>query len=312
MELLRHTVNGIFPVFIVIFIGLGLNKLNFFSEKTKDEIIKLVFYVGTPCLIFMNVAGSDIYSCFDFKFEFFVVGMILLFIGILILLCSFIKEPYKKGAVIQLGYRSNFAIIGMPLAMNFLSESGVTLTAVTLSFAVITYNTSAVILLSYYGGVAKNFKSMVKSILTNPLIIGTLAGLVFALFKIPVPVVFSKTLSTLGDIASCMGLIIIGATITLKGFKDNKKEIVFSVFLRNILAPIFFILMGILFGYRDDYLMVIAIMSAAPAAVNSFVMAKKMNVSPEISGYGVSLTSIFSIISMFVCIYLIKFFGFVC
>ena len=158
---------------------------------------------------------------------------------------------------------------------------------------------------------AKNFKSMIKSILTNPLIIGTLAGLIFAVFKIPVPVVFSKTLSTLGDIASCMGLIIIGATITLKGFKDNKREIIFSVFLRNALAPFFFILSGILFGYRDDYLMVLAIMSAAPAAVNSFVMAKKMNVSPEISGYGVSLTSIFSIISMFVCIYLIKFFGFV-
>ena len=81
--------------------------------------------------------------------------------------------------------------------------------------------------------------------------------------------------------------------------------------MRNALAPFFFTLAGILCGYRDDYLMVLAIMSAAPAAVNSFVMAKKMNVSPEISGYGVSLTSIFSIISMFVCIYFIKFFGFV-
>ncbi len=309
MELLSYTTNGILPVFIVIFVGIFLNKLKFFSEKTKDEIVKLVFYVGTPCLIFMNVATSDIYSCLDFKFELFVILLILSLIAVVMLICSFIKDPAKKGAVIQISYRSNFAIIGMPLAINLLEQSGVTLTAVTLSFVVITYNITAVILLSYYGGVERNFKSMLKSIASNPLIIGTVAGLLFSLFKIPVPTVVSKTLSTLGDIASCMGLIIIGATITFNGFKENKKEILLSVFLRNVFAPLWVIVIGILFGYRNDYLMVIAIMSSAPAAVNCFVMAKKMNVSADISAFGVSLTSIFSIFSVFICVYLIKLFG---
>ena len=225
MALLTYTINGIVPVFAVIFVGIFLNKLGFFSENTKDEIIKLVFYVGTPCLIFMNIATADIYSCFDFKFEIFAVFLILTLLGLSIIFCSFIKDPSKKGAVVQIAYRSNFAIIGMPLAINLLSPSGVTLTAVTLSFAVVTYNISAVLLLSYYGGVERNIKSMLKGILTNPLIIGTLAGLVFAILKLPVPVIFSKTLSTLGDIATCMGLIIIGASITINGFKENKKEI---------------------------------------------------------------------------------------
>ncbi len=309
MEILAYTLNGIVPVFSVIFVGMFLNKLNFFSVKTKDEIIKLVFYVGTPCLIFMNVATSDIYSCFDFKFEIFTVFLIISLLFLSILFCSFIKDPAKKGAVVQLAYRSNFAIIGMPIALNFLSPAGVTLTAVTLSFAVITYNISAVLLLSYYGGVERNFKSMIKGIITNPLIVGTFAGLFFALLKIPVPVILSKTLSTLGDIASCMGLIIIGTSITLQGFKLNKKEIFVSVFLRNIFAPLWFVGIGLLAGYRGDAIMVLAIMSSAPAAVNCFVMAKKMNVSADISAFGVSLTSIFSIFSVFVCVYLIKLFG---
>ena len=310
MALLAYTINGIVPVFAVIFVGIFLNKLGFFSENTKDEIIKLVFYVGTPCLIFMNIAPADIYSCFDFKFEIFSVLMILLLLALSILFCSFIKEPSKKGAVVQIAYRSNFAIIGMPLAINLLSKEGVTLTAVTLSFAVVTYNISAVILLSYYGGVKRNLKSMLKGILTNPLIAGTLAGLLFSLLKLPIPVIFSKTLSTLGDIATCMGLIIIGASITLEGFKKNKKEIFTAIFLRNVFAPFLFIGMGLLFGYRNDAIMVLAIMSSAPAAINSFVMAKKMNVSADISAFGVSLTSIFSIFGVFISVYLIKLFGF--
>ncbi len=310
MEILVYTINGVVPVFAVIFLGLFLNKLGFFSEKTKDEIVKLVFYVGTPSLIFMNVATADIYSCFDLKFEAFVIFMIALLLFFSIFICSFIKEHYKKGAVVQIAYRSNFAIIGMPLAMNFMSPAGVTLTAVTLSMVVITYNISAVIILSYYGGVEKNFKGMLKGIITNPLIIGTFAGLLFAVFKIPVPAVFSKTLSYLGDIASSMGLIIVGAAITLNGFKANKKEILTAVFLRNVFAPILFISAGIIAGYRNDALMVLAILSSTPAAVNSFVMAKKMNVSPEISAFGVSLTSILSVFGVFVSIYLIKLFGF--
>ena len=139
MEILKYTLNGIVPVFSVIFVGLFLNKLNFFSEKTKDEIIKLVFYVGTPCLIFQNVASADMSVSFDLKFEATVVGLILIFLTLLIFICSFIKDPSKKGAVIQIGYRSNFAIIGMPLAMNLMSDSGAALTAVTMSFVVITY-----------------------------------------------------------------------------------------------------------------------------------------------------------------------------
>ena len=65
MELIFDTSNAVLPVFIVIFIGYILNKLHFFSDKTKDEIIKLVFFVGTPCLIFNNVATADLSQSFQ-------------------------------------------------------------------------------------------------------------------------------------------------------------------------------------------------------------------------------------------------------
>ena len=40
MELMVYTANAVLPVFVVIFVGLLLNRLNFFSEKTKNEIVK--------------------------------------------------------------------------------------------------------------------------------------------------------------------------------------------------------------------------------------------------------------------------------
>ena len=309
MDILSYTANGIIPVFLVIFVGMALQKAGFFSCVTKDEIIKLVFWVGTPCLIFENVSSSDLYAVFDFKFIIFTVSLIVCLLFLQIFLCFWIKDPYKKGAVIQIGFRSNFAIIGMPIAINLLSDTGVSLTAVTLSFVIITYNISAVVLLSCYGTTKKSFKSIFTGISKNPLIIGTVTGLIFALFKIPVAPVFGKTISIIGDIATSMGLIIIGASISLKGFTSNKACILFSVFLRNFLSPFLFILIGAFAGYRDYHLMILAIISASPAAVNCFVMAKNMGVDSDISAYGVSLTSIISLVSVFVSVYIIKILG---
>lgn len=309
MELFMYTLNGILPVFLVIFIGIFLNKLNFFSEKTKDEIIRLVFYVGTPCLIFSNVSKANFKEIFDVRFIVFTVLLIIALFFLMLALCFWIKDPSKKAAAVQIAYRSNFAIIGVPLAANLLDEQGVALAAVTLGFVVITYNISAVSLLSYYCVGGKSLKSTLLGIIKNPLIIGTALGLLFSVFNIPVFEIARKTVETIGDIASSLGLLIIGATITIKGFLKNASYILYSVFLRNVLSPILFILAGVLAGYRGDALMILAIISASPAAVNCFVMAKSMGADGNISAYGVSLTSIASMISVFFSIYIIKLLG---
>lgn len=308
-ELLLYTANAILPVFIVIFIGIALNKLGFFSQKTKDEIVKLVFYVGTPCLIFKSTATADIFSAFDVRFIVFTICTILALIAVVIALCFFIRDKSKKAAVIQIAYRSNFAIAGMPIAMNLMGDEGVGITAVTLSFVVMVYNVTAVAILSYYCEKGKGFKAVLVSMAKNPLLISTVLGLLYALSGLPIPPVALSTLNTLGSIASCMGLLIIGATITLKGFKGDKLYILYSVFLRNVFAPIFILTAGYLAGFRGDYMTVLAVMSATPAAVNCFAMAKQMGADTEISAFGVSLTSICSIASVFVAVYCLKVLG---
>ena len=309
LELLDYTASAILPVFFVIFIGVLLNKLGFFSQKTKDEIVKLVFYVGTPCLIFKNTSSADFHAIFDARFIGFTLALIAALIVLSIALCFFIKDPRKKASVVQTAYRSNFAIAGMPIAMNLMNEDGVALTAITLSFVVLFYNVTAVTLLSYYCGKSKSPKSVALGIVKNPLIIATFLGLIFSVFAIPLPKAVVSTVGYLGDIASSMGLLTIGATITLSGFKNDRGLILYSVFLRNVFAPLFILVTAYLFGVRGDNLLVLAVMSSTPAAVNCFAMSKQMGADAEISAYGVSLTSIASIVSVFLAVYLMKALG---
>ncbi len=309
MLLFTETLNGVLPVFLVIFLGIFLNRLGMFSQITKDEIVKLVYYVGTPSLLFQTIASADLYAAFQPKLIVFLLISVILYVFVLILLCKGIQSPSKKAAVIQIGFRSNFAIVGMPLAMNLMDSKGVLMTAIALSFVVICYNTIAVILLSYYGKKEKNFRSLFWDIMKNPLIIGTVLGLLVSLFSLRLPVILDKSLTTLGNIATSLGLLIIGATITVKGFRDNWCYIFLALFFRNILAPLLFLSAAVFLGFRGNLLIITAILSASPAAVNCFVMAKKLGADEDISAYGVSLSSLLSILGIFCSVYLLKLWG---
>ena len=306
MDVFLYSFNGIAPIFSVILIGMLINKLGFFSEKTKQEIIKLIFYVGTPALLFKSVASAELYSLFNFNFILFIWTMIAVLIVFSIIACLIIKDKLKKAAVIQIAFRSNIAIIGLPLAKSLLDSQGVAKMAVAMPFAVILFNVLAVAILSYYTEKKQKISSVILSIIKNPLIISTFSGLIFAFFKIPIPTFISGTLDIIGETAASMGLLILGATITITGLKENKLPITIAVFLRNFFSPFLFLTAGALLGFRGDEMIILAIISSAPAAINCFVMAKQMGADADISAFGVSFTSIFSIISVFTSIYLLK------
>ena len=309
MTLFWDTVNAIAPVFVVVFLGVFLNYIRFFSDVTKEDIVKLVYYVGTPALLFHTVAKADLSTALNPKLLLFVLLGIFCYVLLLMMLCYPIRDPKKKGAIIQIGFRSNFAIAGMPLAMSLMDHQGVLTMAIILAFVTIFYNVTAVILLSYYGNQEKRNTNLFLDVMKNPLIIGTALGLLVSVLQLPIHPIFDKSLEFAGDIASSLGLLIIGANITVTGFRKNRGYILLSVFFRNVLAPALFLGTAILLGFRGNALIITSILSATPAAVNCFVMAKKLGVDPDISAYGVSLTSLVSIGSIFLCVYLVKLFG---
>lgn len=303
-----YTLNGVLPIFLVIFLGIFLRRIGFFSPPVKSELVKLVFYVGTPCLIFRQIASTDLRASVDLPFLIFVLSIIPALILFQWVLCFFIHDPKKKGAVLQIGFRSNCAIVGMPLAVNLMSAEGVALTAFALSATIILYNVSGVIILSYYGGSERKLRPVVMNILKNPLLISVVLGVIASLVGLPMEngTFHYEALESLGTIASSIGLLVIGASISMRGLREDKGLIIFSVFLRCILAPIFIVGAAILLGFRGDALLTLVIVSATPAAINSYVMAKQMGVSENIAAFGISFTSLFSLFGIFASVFILK------
>ncbi|MBE7029373.1 MAG: AEC family transporter [Clostridia bacterium] len=310
MENFFFALNGVLPIFLVMAIGCYLKYKNILKEEFYNNASRFVFLIATPALLFSDTASVDFNETFDIKFILVGLGIIVAYIILLwIFVPIFVKDRVKTGAIIHCSFRSNFAILGIPLAKNVLDSVGVAKAELLLAFGVPLFNICAVVCLAYWSQGKGDYKKMFKNIVTNPLIIGALSGLVFSVFNIHIPVSISKTISYVGNTALGLGLIVLGASFDIKKFTKNIKLTFFSSMLKVVVAPIFGLTLGYLIGFRGAELMIILIYMGSSSAINSYIMAKEMGSDSELTSGIVVCTTGLSIITLFLGLFLIKSLG---
>ena len=109
--------NAVSPIVFLILLGYILRRKGFLTEAFVKNGSKLIFKVALPCMLFVNVYGIDNMSDIPWRFLIYCVAVILvLFVVGLGLALAGTKVPERRGVIWQCCFRSNFAIIGMPLA----------------------------------------------------------------------------------------------------------------------------------------------------------------------------------------------------
>ena len=75
-------------------------------------------------------------------------------------------------------------------------------------------------------------KKTLIGIITNPIIIGIAAGLLWSALKLPMPVILHKAVSSIGGVATPMGLMAMGATFDIKKAFGKIKPTVIAAFIQ--------------------------------------------------------------------------------
>lgn len=168
------------------------------------------------------------------------------------------------------------------------------------------FNVLSVIILEIFRGGKVNIKHMIKSVLTNPLIIASFIGLTMLILNINIPTFLHKTIGDISKIATPLSLIILGGSFSFSAIKGHIKPIIFGVCGKLILVPAIFLPISIFLGFRNVELASLMIMLSAPTAVSSFTMSQQMDSDSELAGQIVVFTSAFSIITVFLIIFILK------
>ena len=167
-------------------------------------------------------------------------------------------------------------------------------------------NVLAVVALASCSGKKPSVKKLLRDILTNPLIVASALGGLLLLLRVQLPTVLEKVCSQIGGIASPLSLLVLGASLRWQGVKDNRRELCWTVLLKQAVIPFVMLGLAVLLGFRNEELGVMLILFGAPVAVSSYPMAEAMGGDGPLAASQVVLTTIFSMGTLFVLIYLGK------
>lgn len=137
------------------------------------------------------------------------------------------------------------------------------------------------------------------------MIIGAILGFALKLLP-PLPPLAVKTLRQLAACTTPVALVVLGASFNFSGAVKEIKEVAFCVVGRLFIAPFLTLGGAILIGIRGIPLASIMAMTITPCAVASFAMAQQMDSDGELAGNALVFTTIFSALTMFLWVYVLK------
>lgn len=319
MDSFIYSINSTVPIFLVMIVGWAIKQLGVIDDHFANVANKYVFKVALPVLLFRDLSKADFYSQFDIRFVgYCAIVTIAMFGGVWIFTDLLMKDKTMRGSFIQCSCRSSAAILGMAFIQNMYSETG--MAPLMIVAAVPLFNVISVVALTFKAnpvdGVSiedmpkkEGIKKAFFNILTNPIIIGIVIGLLASLVRLQLPAILDKTVNSIAQTATPIALICIGA-----GFEGRKavkkiKPALAGTFIKLIGLAAIFIPIAVYMGFRNQELMAILIMLASPTTVTSYIMAKNMNNDEVLASSIIVLTTVLSSITLTGWIFILRSFG---
>ena len=307
METINIVLQVIVPIYMLILVGYLSRKAGLFGKDSLKEMNKGVFRLFLPALLFENMYNADL-SVDDAG----VVIYALLTVFVIFVICCLTvplieKNRAKAPTIIQGIYRTNFGLLGIALTESCYGKDGTHITVMIVAIVIPVYNALAVILFEKYKDRAKvSYKSILAGVMKNPLILGTVLGLIVNLSGLRVPEIPNRGISSLGQIATPLALIVMGASFEVRHTIENRKVISAVTFVRLLIIPLLFTMAAVMAGFRGKELYGLFIMYATPTAVASYTMAGNMGGDEKLAGEIVFTTTVLSAVTIGTGVYLLS------
>lgn len=309
MENLIFSLNATIPIFLMMLAGLLFRKMGLFNDNFVEKMNQFVFKAALPVLLFQDLSQEDFATAWDGGFVGFcflaTTGCILLSVA----LSFFMKKRDLQGEFVQASYRSSAAILGIAFIQNIYGNSG--MAPLMIIGTVPLYNVMAVVVLSLMKPEREKLSRETlqktgKGIVTNPIILGIAAGLLWALLKLPQPVIMEKTVKNIAVLATPLGLMAMGASFEWKKAFARVKPALACSALKLVGFAAVLLPAAVGLGFRNEALVAILVMGGSATTVSCFVMARNMGHEGVLTSSVVMMTTFLSAFTLTGWLFILK------
>ncbi|MBQ6383463.1 MAG: AEC family transporter [Clostridia bacterium] len=298
----------VLPLCIYIGIGIAARAGQLITPSASSVMSRFIFRMLFPLLMFENVmnAGAALHSDGIGIVWFLFAAVTAVFILLMLFIPCFEKSRPRQASMIQAGFRSNSVLFALPIASALCGSENLGIVSVCVAVCVPWYNVLSVIALESRRGEQIRIGKLARGIVTNPLILGALAGGIALLLNIRLPEMLSVPLHTLTSMVTPLALILLGADLQFRGLRKDWRMVVLTSFIKLILVPLLITGGAWLLGFRGLPLISVFSITCVPPAVSSYTMAVEMGADGPLAGEILAFATVVSIVTIFLWVSLLS------
>ena len=297
LENLIFSLDATLPIFLVMVAGGILGKLGFLPKEFCKASDKLTFKITLPIMLFLDMADVDMRHDFQPRFVLFCFGVTLVSILVIWALARVLmRDKSIVGEFVQASYRSSAAVLGVAFIQNIYGEAG--MAPLMILGSVPLFNIFAVLILMMESPqkqhTAPSAAQLLHGVITNPILLGIIAGTVFSLLPVELPTMAEKTLNSLASLTTPLALLSIGASF--EGTKALKKAgpTLVAALIKTVGLSAIFIPCAVALGFREKELVALLIMLGSPTTPSAYVMVKNMGHEGVLTASAIAATTLLS------------------
>ncbi|MDD4311155.1 MAG: AEC family transporter [Eubacteriales bacterium] len=307
MENLILSFNVVAPLMIYMIIGVTLRKTGVVDEHIMRGTNNIIYYVTLPLMCYRAIAAADLDAMFATPFLLYMaIGITAVFALSAWLVPLFSKDNKRRGVLILGVFRSNDAIFGLAVAAALLGENNIGMMSIAISLSVPLFSILAVIAMERYRSERVRLGTVLLRVIKNPIMIACYLGFLVNLLNIEFPTVIQKPIDALAASTTPIAFVLLGGTISFSAVRKNRAAITIVSLLRLFIVPLVAVGSLLLLGFRGEHIVVALIIFGAPVAMLTYTMAVSMQADDELAATLVAVTSVLSILSMFLFIFVLK------
>ncbi|MEM7749832.1 MAG: AEC family transporter [Pseudomonadota bacterium] len=299
----QAVIDVVLPLFGIILAGYLAGLMRLFGPTSSEILNRFVFSVALPALVFISLAKVSIEEFFNWPFLTVLVG------GMLATFCTslLVARIFFPGSLTALTFHaltamfSSTGYIGIPLVAIAFGDEALVFGIIGTIVTGVVFFTLAIIIAEVDRSreTGKLMLAPMTSVIRNPVVIATVAGLTVSALDIPVPKPFSVFCELLGGAFIPCALFSAGLFMVGWSIKGDARELSWLVFAKLALQPLLTWWLAFHVVELDGSQKVIAVLLAAlPTGAPVFVLAQKYGVFAALATATVVVTTVVSVVTL--------------
>lgn len=295
----------VLPIFSIIILGAVLRRQWFKSEEFWRGLERLTYYVLFPSVLFSYISQADLGSGKLTQLIWvLIIATLIISAGLVYYQEKFGTDKCVFTSIFQGAIRYN-SYIFIGLADALYGNEGLGIVAVVSAYMIIFTNVVSVLIFNAYvedkvnsNNSLDNVIKVLKKMLSNPLILSSLAGFAVNYAGIELNIGVKKFLASLSEAAMSMSILCIGANLKFKVSKADTFPVLYASAIKLLIMPVVVFILLRLLGIGGLPKAVGILYACLPASSSSYVLSRQMGGDYESMASIITITTMLSIISL--------------